>query len=74
MKPVDVPALVKRIRQKRGLTQEQLARLVGVTFSTVNQWENGHRTPLPFLLNRLHELDAGTDESGGSTGEKGGPA
>lgn len=58
MQPVDVPALVKRIRHQRRLTQEQLAQLVGVTFSTVNQWENGHRTPLPFLLKRLQELDS----------------
>jgi len=53
----EVQELVKRIRAARGLTQEQLAQLVGVTFSTINQWENGHRRPLPFLLRRLRELD-----------------
>lgn len=68
MQPGDVSVLVKRIRKKRGLTQEQFARLVGVTFSTINQWENGRRTPLPFLLNRLRELDksepSGSEENG----------
>jgi len=63
MQPHEIPALVKRIRKKLGLTQEQLAQRIGVTFSTINQWENGHRTPLPFLMKRLHELDNEHPES-----------
>jgi transcriptional regulator with XRE-family HTH domain len=62
MEDQDVPRLVKGLRQRMGLTQEQFAREVGVTFSTVNLWENGHRRPQPYLLKRLlemkHELDA----------------
>mgnify|MGYP006300374341 FL=1 len=53
----DVPELVKTLRKRMGLTQEQFAKEVGVTFTTVNQWENGHRKPLPFLMNRLMEMD-----------------
>ncbi len=49
--------LVKRLRERMGLTQERFAQAVGVTFSTVNQWENGHRQPHPFLLRRLMEMD-----------------
>ncbi|MBN2565593.1 MAG: helix-turn-helix transcriptional regulator [Candidatus Eisenbacteria bacterium] len=41
-----------------GLTQEQFAREVGVTFSTVNQWENGRRRPQPYLLRRLLDIEA----------------
>ena len=41
MDRIAIPSLVKRLRQRLGLTQEQLAHEVGVTFSTVNQWENG---------------------------------
>jgi transcriptional regulator with XRE-family HTH domain len=41
-----------------GLTQEQFAHEVGVTFSTVNQWENGRRRPQPFLVKRLLEMEA----------------
>lgn len=44
-----------------GLTQEQFAREVGVTFSTVNLWENGHRRPQPYLLKRLLEMKEGLD-------------
>jgi transcriptional regulator with XRE-family HTH domain len=58
----DVPGLVKSIRAARGLTQEQLARELGVTFSTVNAWENGRHRPVPFLARRLQEMasEAGT--------------
>jgi transcriptional regulator with XRE-family HTH domain len=58
----DVTALVKRLRERMGLTQEQFAREVGVTFSTVNQWENGHRRPQPYLLKRLLEMEASLEQ------------
>ena len=54
----DIPALVKRLRQRLGLTQEQFAHELGVTFSTVNQWENGRRRPQPFLRKHLLEMEA----------------
>lgn len=50
------------------LTQEQFANRIGVTYSTVNHWENGRRSPQPFLLARLvamqAELDARADAPG----------
>lgn len=57
MEETNIPGLVKRLRERMGLTQEQFAREVGVTFSTVNQWENGRRRPQPFLLKRLVEME-----------------
>lgn len=36
---------VKELRTKRGLSQEELARDLGVSFATVNRWENGHTEP-----------------------------
>jgi len=57
MKTADVRALVRRLRERMGLTQEQFAREVGVSFSTVNLWENGHRRPQPYLLKRLLEME-----------------
>jgi transcriptional regulator with XRE-family HTH domain len=56
MKDLDFPKLVKALRLAHGLTQEGLAREVGVTFATVNTWENGHRAPMPFLARRLVEM------------------
>ena len=52
----EIPALVKELRQRLNLTQEQFAQEVGVTYSTVNHWENGKRIPQPFLLRRLREM------------------
>lgn len=34
-----------QIRQKTGLSQEDLGRLLGVSFTTVNRWENGRQAP-----------------------------
>lgn len=67
MAAFDIPALVKGLRERLGLTQEQFAHEVGVTFSTVNQWENGRRRPQPFLLKRLLEMEAssGKNSAGG---------
>jgi transcriptional regulator with XRE-family HTH domain len=50
--------LVRAIRQARGLTQEQLARELRVTFATVNGWENGRHEPIPALAQRLREMAA----------------
>ena len=57
-----IPVLVKYLREYLGLTQEQFAHEVGVTFSTVNQWENGRRRPQPFLLKRLLQMKASLDK------------
>ncbi len=58
MVAMHIPRLVKELRQRLGLTQEQFAHRLGVAFSTVNQWENGRRRPQPFLLKRLLEMEA----------------
>lgn len=33
------------IRNRLGLSQEQMARLLGVSFASVNRWEGGHSSP-----------------------------
>jgi len=58
----EIPVLIKRLRERLTLTQEQFAQKLGVSFSTVNQWENGHRRPQPYLFRRLQEMDAETKE------------
>jgi DNA-binding transcriptional regulator YiaG len=54
---IDIRSLVKTLRKGFHLTQEQFAQRVGVTYSTVNHWENGRRKPQPFLVRRLLELE-----------------
>ena len=38
-------ALVKKIRKQLSLSQEDLARELGVSFATVNRWENDKAKP-----------------------------
>jgi transcriptional regulator with XRE-family HTH domain len=35
------------------LTQKQFAAHLGVTFPTINRWENGHAMPSPLALKQL---------------------
>ncbi|MBI2191319.1 MAG: helix-turn-helix transcriptional regulator [Planctomycetes bacterium] len=62
MTDLDIPKLIKELRERLGLTQEQFAQKVGVTFSSVNHWENDKRTPQPFLVRRLVEMKEELDE------------
>ena len=63
---IDVRQLVQELRSRNGLTQEKFAARLGVTFPTINRWENGHARPSPLALkqieNVLRELgDQGAD-------------
>jgi putative transcriptional regulator len=68
MHEADIARLVKDLRGRMKLTQEQFAQKVGVTYSTVNHWENGKRMPQPFLVKRLLELKQEID--GGGSGNE----
>jgi putative transcriptional regulator len=46
--------LVAAIRQQLALSQEDLARQLGVSYATVNRWENGHNIPSRLARTRLH--------------------
>jgi transcriptional regulator with XRE-family HTH domain len=49
---------LKRWREKRGLTQEQLAHDAGITTSYANQVENGKKAPtLTVILKLARALD-----------------
>lgn len=56
--PLQLPtaALVAELRQAASLTQEELARQLGVSFSTVNAWEAGRSEPQTRHRRRLMEL------------------
>lgn len=38
-------ALFKEVRRQLGLSQEGLARKLGISFATVNRWENAQVKP-----------------------------
>ena len=39
------PGLLKEVRRQLALSQEDLARELGVSYATVNRWENGQSRP-----------------------------
>lgn len=43
--PENFPELVKDVRRQLALSQEELAHALGVSFATVNRWENGRTVP-----------------------------
>lgn len=54
--PQSFGKLVRELRQQMGLTQEKLAAQLGVSFSTLNRWENEHSRPSPLARAKLEEL------------------
>ena len=46
-------ATIKRLREKKGITQAQLAELVGVSSKAVSKWETGKGFPDISLLENL---------------------
>lgn len=45
------------IRKRLNLVQEQMARLLGVSFASVNRWEGGHSAPVGPTLDLYLALD-----------------
>ena len=45
MKGENIPELIKTVRAQLNFSQEDLARELGVSFATVNRWENGKVFP-----------------------------
>ena len=47
---------VRIIRQRLLITQTELAEMLGVTFASVNRWENGRHEPTTKQKRALKEL------------------
>lgn len=52
----DISKLVKELRADLGLTQEQFAAKIGVTYSTINRWENNKGKPSRLALRQIEKL------------------
>ena len=50
---------VKDLRELLGLTQTRMAERIGVSFATVNRWENGQSRPRRLAWRRIVDLEAG---------------
>ncbi len=59
----DLARFVRELRERTGLTQEKFAAKLGVTFPTINRWENGRAKPSPLATQRIKDLlrDMGKD-------------
>ena len=49
---------IKKARIQLGLSQENFARELGVSFVTVNRWENGRTKPSPLAKRAIELLQA----------------
>lgn len=47
---------LKALRRQRGWSQEDLARELGVSFSTVNRWENDKAKPSKLAKKQIKRL------------------
>ena len=52
----DYPNAIRKLRAKLNISQQELADILGVSFPSVNRWENGHYEPTIIAKVRLDEL------------------
>lgn len=60
----DIPRLIRELRLRTGLTQEKFAAKLGVTFPTINRWENGRAKPSPLALKQIEDFLRDLGENG----------
>ncbi len=51
----EIGKLIRSLRIKAKLTQEQFAAQLGVAYITVNRWENGHVQPSSLALKQIEK-------------------
>ena len=48
--------LILEIRNRLNASQEDLAKMIGISYATVNRWENGHSKPNKAAQLRLYDI------------------
>src|SRR3990167_2037797 len=66
----DYPERIRRLRAELGLTQQALADRLGVSFATVNRWENRQARPSQLSWNQLRQLEMSVAEEVAPYGQK----
>ena len=61
----DTSKMIRELRADLGLTQEQFAAKLGVTYSTINRWENKKGKPSPLAMLRLEKLQKKLEKTKG---------
>ena len=55
--PNDYSWRIKNTRDTKGLTQAQFAALLGVSYASVNRWENGQARPNNLAWQRIVQIE-----------------
>ena len=55
--PPDSSSRIKQLRQRSGLTQLRLANLMGVSFASINRWENGQSKPNALAWKKITQAE-----------------
>jgi len=53
---INYPKAILRLRAKLNISQKELGKMLDVSFTTVNRWENGHFEPTKIIKVKLDEL------------------
>lgn len=61
---VDTAVLVRETRKRLRLTQVQFAQALGVSFQSVNRWENRKTKPLPIVFKQIESQLQGIGDRG----------
>ncbi len=56
IKQPEFSQLVQEMRHRSGLTQAELAAKIGVSYYSVNRWENQKTMPVSLALKRVEEI------------------
>lgn len=59
-----VGQLIRELRLLAGLTQEQFAATLGVTYGTINRWENAKSKPSPLAMEKVRAMLQDLGEKG----------
>ncbi len=62
LEAVPLATRIRRLRARLGISQEELARQLGVSFATVNRWESGRSQPSARARRAIDGLAAGVTE------------
>lgn len=52
----EIGKLIRELRLETGLTQEKFAAQLGVTYPTVNRWENNRANPSPLAVEKIEKM------------------
>lgn len=53
IKQPQIGKLIRELRLETGLTQEQFAAHLGLTYSSINRWECGRSKPSPLAMQKV---------------------